>query len=78
MVLPLLPTPPVMPVVSTTVHVYVVPPTVLDKLMAGAVPLHIAVVDGVALITGIGLTVTVALAPPTGLPQGAAPVTDTQ
>ena len=60
--MPLLALPPVMPLASTTVQAYVVPPTVLVNAILGALPLHTDVAAGVAVTTGIGLTVTTALA----------------
>ena len=54
--------PPVIPPVSATVQVYTVPPAVLLRAMPGLLPLHIAVLDGVALTEGVGLTVTTAVA----------------
>lgn len=39
-----------------------VPPALLVKAMLGAVPLHIAVADGVAVMVGVGLIVTAAVA----------------
>ena len=59
---PLLALPPVMPLLSTTVHAYVVPPAVLVNAILGALPLQIDVTAGVAVITGIGLTVITAVA----------------
>ena len=38
------------------------PPAVLVNAMLGALPLHIDVTAGVAVITGIGFTVTTAVA----------------
>ena len=48
---------PLMVPVSTTVQVYAVPPAVLVSATLGAPPLHIDAVAGVAVTTGIGLTV---------------------
>ena len=51
-----------MPVPSTTLHVYVVPATELVMAMLGALPLQTDVSTGSTVTTGIGLTVTTAVA----------------
>ena len=56
--------PPLIPAASATLHAYVVPPAVLVSAILGALPLHIDTVAGVAVITGVGLTVTTAVAVP--------------
>ena len=56
---PLLLPPSVMPLAVATLHAYVVPSTLLLRAILGALPLQIATVAGVAVTTGIGLTVTV-------------------
>ena len=51
-----------MPVPSTTLHVYVVPATVLVIAMLGAFPLQTEVSTGSTVTTGIGSMVTTAVA----------------
>ena len=53
--------PPVIPAVCTTAQVNV-PPAVLLKAILVVLPLHIETVEGVAVTTGIGCTVTTAVA----------------
>jgi len=50
----------------TTVHAKVVPPTLLLRVMDGAVPEHIVCVPGAAVATGMGFTVTIT---GTGVPE---------
>ena len=59
--------PPLIPLPCTTLHVYVVPPVVLVNATLGALPLHTEVTAGVAVITGIGFTVIIAVAVPVQL-----------
>ena len=52
---------PLAPVCEVTVHANVVPATLLVNAMLVAVPEHIVCVAGVAVATGVGLTVIVTL-----------------
>jgi hypothetical protein len=54
--------PPLIPVPCATLQVYVVPLAVLDNAILGALPLQMVVEDGVAVIDGVGFTVTEAVA----------------
>ena len=58
MLLPLPAEAPLAPVCEVTVHANVVPATLLVNAMLVAVPEHIVCVAGVAVATGVGLTVT--------------------
>jgi hypothetical protein len=51
-----------MPVPSTALHIYVVPATVLVIAILGALPLQTEVSTGSTATTGIGFTVTTAVA----------------
>jgi hypothetical protein len=56
--------PPLIPALSATVHVYVAPAAVLLSAILVVPPLHIAELEGVPEITGIGLMVTTAVVLP--------------